>query len=216
MSDSTLLKPSEIAELAKILPSKVRHYTELELLRPAAFTEGGFKLYDKTETLERLKQISALSDRGMSLDEIKAQLVRTPSQKKVLLVDDDQTVMDFYEIFFPEKFPGWEYKVANNGFVAGRIISTWVPDLVMLDLMMPGLSGFQVCKDIRSDAALSHVKILAVTGYYGSESQDKIMSIGANDYMTKPLDMNKLYEKICELLNLDPKSTGQVGSSSAL
>lgn len=205
MTDENLLKPSEIAEMASILPSKIRHYTELGLLRPAAFTEGGFKLYDKSETLERLKRISALSERGMTLDKIQEEMNRSAQQKRVLVVDDDSTMIDFYEIFFPEKFPNWEFQVSKDGFLAGRIISRWTPDIVILDLMMPGLSGFQVCKEIRTDPALANVKILAVTGYYGEDSKQKIMTIGANDYMTKPLDPEKLYAKICELLNLDKK-----------
>jgi len=214
MNNNELLKPSEIAELAKILPSKIRHYTELGLLRAAAFTEGGFKLYDKTDTMERLKKISAFSERGLTLDQIQAEMNRPASQKRVLVVDDDKTMVDFYDIFFPEKFESWEYKVATDGFVAGRILSRWTPDLVILDLMMPGVSGFQVCQEIRSDAALASVKILAVTGYYGSENKEKILGVGANDYMTKPIDPEKLFVKVHELLGLDIKPKQKQTSQS--
>lgn len=216
MNDSSLLKPSEIAELADIFPSKIRHYTELGLLRPAAFTDGGFKLYHKEETLERLKRISALSDRGLTLEQIKEEFDRSSRTKRILMVDDDKTVTDFYEFFFPEKFPTWEFKIINDGFMAGRTISRWIPDLVILDLMMPGISGFEVCKEIRSDPTLSNVKILAVTGYYGAENKERVIQCGANDYMPKPLDPDKLYSKICELLDLDPNSKELKQASSTL
>lgn len=210
MNDSKLLKPSEIAEIAKILPSKVRHYTELGLLRAAAFTDGGFKLYDKNETLERLKRISALSEKGMTLDEIKLEMNRPVTQRRILLVEDDRSVIDFYEIVFPNKFPGWEIRFAADGFAAGRILSQWVPDLVILDLMMPGMNGFDVCRDIRKDPTLADVKIIGVTGFYSQEFKDKILQAGANDFLTKPLELDKLYGKIGDLLGLDKSAAGDV------
>lgn len=210
MNDSKLLKPSEIAEIAKILPSKVRHYTELGLLRAAAFTDGGFKLYDKNETLERLKRITALSEKGMTLDEIKLEMNRPVTQRRILLVEDDRSVIDFYEIAFPNKFPGWEIRFAADGFAAGRVLSQWVPDLVILDLMMPGMNGFEVCRDIRRDPTLADVKIIGVTGFYSQEFKDKILQAGANDFLTKPLELDKLYDKIGTLLGLNKSAAGDM------
>jgi len=88
--------------------------------------------------------------------------------------------------------------VASDGFAAGIQVAEFKPGFIILDLLMPGMDGFEVCKRIKGNPETSHIKILAVTGYDTTENRDRIMAEGADAYMTKPFDLNTLLEVIHE------------------
>lgn len=203
MSEDELLKISEIAEKAKVLPSTIRHYTDIGLLRVAGSTNGGHRLYSSQEVLERLAKIQALTKRGLSLPEIKSELEGKYKVKKVLLVDDETEICELVSELLKMKFPDWQTKVAQDGFTAGRMLGEFLPHLVILDLMLPGVNGFEVCKQIRTDPALADIKILAITGYDSPDMRAKIMECGADDYLAKPMDNKTLVEKIKKLLGAE-------------
>jgi CheY-like chemotaxis protein len=196
-----LLKISEVAEKANVLTSTIRHYTDLGLLRYAATTEGGHRLYDEAETLAQMARIKRLASRGLSLPDIKAELSKE-AKKRILVVDDEQEVGDLVIDTLSDRYP-FEISVARDGFTAGRVLSEFIPDLVILDLMLPGVNGFEVCKQIRSDPNLTGTKILAVTGYDTPENLKKIMDAGADRYLTKPMDTRDLAKSVKELLNIE-------------
>lgn len=202
MAEDELLKISEIAEVAKVLPSTIRHYTDIGLLRVAGYTDGGHRLYSRTETLERLSKIQAFSKRGLTLPEIKFEMEGKSKIKKVLVVDDEPEVGELVTELLRIKFPHWQVKVATDGFMAGRMLGEFYPDIVILDLMLPGVDGFQVCRQIRNDPALIGILVLAITGYDSPEMRARIMECGADDYLAKPMDNKELVEKIKKLLDV--------------
>lgn len=208
MTDDELLKISEVAEIAKVLASTIRHYTDLGLLKVAGYTDGGHRLYSRTETLEKLAKIQALSKRGLTLPDIKRELEGKTRIKKVLVVDDEEEVRDLVTELLKLKFPQWQVRTASDGFMAGRMLGEFFPDLVILDLMMPGIDGMQVCRQIRNDPSLVGVSVLAITGYDSQEMRAKIMENGADDYLAKPMDNKILIEKVRKLLSVE-----DVGSS---
>ncbi len=83
----------------------------------------------------------------------------------------------------------------------GGKVATFKPGLIILDLVMPQMSGFEVCRLIKEDPQTSHIKILAVTGYDTEENRDKIMKAGADDYMAKPLSKDALLGHVAGLMN---------------
>lgn len=200
--DSGLLKISEIAEKAKVLPSTIRHYTDLGLIQFATTTEGGHRLYHETETLAQLSRIKRLAARGASLPEIKSEL-GGKGKKRILVVDDEPEVSDFVSDALKDRQPDCEVRVARDGFTAGRVLSDYVPDLVVLDLMLPGVDGFEVCRQIRADQNLLGVKILAVTGYDTAQNVRRIMEAGADACMAKPLEHKEFLKTAGRLLNVE-------------
>ncbi|MBI4368917.1 MAG: response regulator, partial [Elusimicrobia bacterium] len=74
------------------------------------------------------------------------------------------------------------------------------PMIVVLDLRLPGVDGFEVCRMIRHDAHLSEVKILAISGYAEDAMKSKILKAGADDFMAKPFDNKELIERLAKLL----------------
>ncbi len=198
--EEKLLKISEIAERAKVLPSTIRHYTDIGLLKFAATTEGGHRLYDETETLSQMARIKLLSARGLSLPSIRVEL-GPEAKKRILVVDDEPEVGDLVKDTLSTRH-AFDIKIAMDGFTAGRMMLDYLPDLVVLDLMLPGVNGFDVCKQIRADEALRAGKILAVTGYDTPENIKKIMEAGADAYLTKPFDTKDLIRAVGKLLDV--------------
>ncbi|OGR86085.1 MAG: hypothetical protein A3A86_00785 [Elusimicrobia bacterium RIFCSPLOWO2_01_FULL_60_11] len=201
MDNEELLKISAVAEQAQVAGSTIRHYTDMGLIRVAGYTDGGQRLYSKTETLERLARIQAFSRRGLTLPEIKMAMEGKSRSKKILIVDDEQEVSELLVELLKSKFPDYQVRVAGDGFTAGRLIGEFFPDLIVLDLMLPGVDGFHVCRQIRQDPLLSGILVLAITGFDSSEMKKKIMDCGANDYLAKPMENSEFIARIKKLLN---------------
>jgi CheY-like chemotaxis protein len=199
-----LLKISEVAQEAGVLTSTVRYYTDIGLLTVKGETPGGHRLYEKETTLATIKKIQFLNQQGLTMDEIKNELSHAVSRKKILVIDDEPEVGQLVSDIVKEYFPDFEVRVVHDGFTAGRILNEFLPDLIMLDLMLPGVNGFDVCRHIRSSQFLSGTKILAMTGYDSAENRQKILACGANDYIAKPMNIKAIEEKIAILLNVNP------------
>jgi len=200
-SREDLLKISEMAQKADVLVSTIRYYTDIGLLKAATTTEGGHRLYEEGPTMDRLGRIKKMVSRGMTLPEIQSQIEQEMATKKILVVDDEPEIVDFIRDLLTDTIPH-QFETASDGFAAGRLVQVFSPDLVILDLLLPGVDGFQVCKAIREDPESSGVKILAVTGYDSPEIRSKILASGADDYLGKPLDYHQTLEKISRLLNV--------------
>ena len=198
---SELLRISEIAKKAGVLPSKIRYYTDMGLLKIADQTEGGHRLYDEQETLQKLNIIEFHSKKGFTIDKIKAELLKNITKKKILVIDDELEVTQLVEDVLKNKIDA-EVKVAFDGFTAGRLITEYIPDLIVLDIMLPGVNGFEICKQIRTLPFLKDIKILAMTGYDSPDIKQKIFDAGANDFLAKPMDIAVLVEKASKLLGL--------------
>ena len=122
--------------------------------------------------------------------------------KKILVIDDEPEISELVKDLIRDKFPN-EVRVVYDGFSAGRILNDFMPDLVVLDLLLPGINGFEVCKEIKRDPFLKDTKVLTVTGYDTEEHRKKIFEAGADDYLPKPMDIKIFYEKIAKLLGIE-------------
>lgn len=118
--------------------------------------------------------------------------------KKVLIADDEQNIVISLE--FLMKREGFEVAIANDGEEAVQRIRADQPDLVLLDVMMPKKSGFEVCQEIKADPALASVRILMLTAKGRDTEVAKGLALGADAYMTKPFSTKELVEKVRSLL----------------
>lgn len=118
--------------------------------------------------------------------------------KKVLIADDEANIVISLE--FLMKREGHAVSIARDGPAALNAIRRDRPDLVLLDVMMPGLSGFEVCQAVRADESLAAVKILMLSAKGRDTDVAKGQALGADAYMTKPFSTRELAEKVRELL----------------
>jgi len=122
-----------------------------------------------------------------------------PASKKILIVDDDSQIQKVLtNVLSAQKY---ETAVASDGFEAGVKVTEFKPGLIILDLFMPGMDGFEVCKRIKENPLSSQTKILAITGYDTEENKDRIMEAGADGYMAKPFLKDEILQQIEALLN---------------
>jgi len=121
-----------------------------------------------------------------------------PLRKKVLIVDDDAKVQKIIARLITQG--GYHFEIASDGFEAGVKVMEFKPGLVILDLIMPGMDGFEVCRRIKNNPSTAHIKILAVTGYDTPENRTRIMAAGADRYLAKPFDLKALLDHVDSLL----------------
>lgn len=122
------------------------------------------------------------------------------AKKRILIVDDEPDMVDALERFFKrEKI--YDLKTAYDGFEAGQKFSVFKPDLIILDLRMPGVNGYKLCANIRNDPANAKVKIIIISG--ASDEIEAIDKLGANAYLAKPFKTETLKEKVEALLGKD-------------
>ena len=117
---------------------------------------------------------------------------------KVLIADDEPNIVISLE--FLMKREGHQVLVARDGIQALDTIRREKPDLVLLDVMMPGRSGFEVCQAVRADESLAGVKILMLSAKGRDTDLAKGSALGADAYMTKPFATRELAERVRELL----------------
>lgn len=120
------------------------------------------------------------------------------SGEKVLVVDDEINIIEL--IKFNLENNGYKVITASNGDEALKLARLEGPQLILLDLMLPGLDGYDLCKEIRQDVNLCHTPIIMITAK--SEEIDKILGLelGADDYITKPFSVREMLARIKAIL----------------
>ena len=120
------------------------------------------------------------------------------SRKKILLVDDSSTIL-MMEKFILRNDP-YILVTASNGEEAVRKAATELPDLILLDVIMPRMSGFEACRLIRDNDALKHIPIIMVTTRGESANVETGWLVGCTDYVTKPINAVELLAKVRSFL----------------
>jgi len=121
--------------------------------------------------------------------------------QNILIVDDEPNIVISLE--FLMKREGFGVSVAVDGEEALRKIAEIRPDLVLLDIMMPKKSGFEVCQEIRANPAWASIKIVMLTAKGRDTEVEKGMALGADAYVTKPFSTRDLVAKVKSVLGLD-------------
>jgi two-component system alkaline phosphatase synthesis response regulator PhoP len=120
------------------------------------------------------------------------------SKGKILVVDDEIYIVHILD--FSLGMEGYDVVTALDGEQALEKIKSEKPDLIVLDIMMPKLDGYEVCKTIKSDPATKHVPVILLSAKGRNVDQKMGFDVGADDYITKPFSPRKLVERINQLL----------------
>lgn len=123
--------------------------------------------------------------------------------KKILIVDDEAHIRMLIEQTLEElEDEGVEFLTAENGEVALEVIREENPQLVFLDVMMPKLNGMEVCRRVKMEEGMKDIYIVLLTAKGQEADKQKGLDMGADVYMTKPFDPERLLEKAKEVLGL--------------
>jgi len=118
--------------------------------------------------------------------------------KKILVVDDEPDILKI--VTFRLEKTGYEVKTASNGREAFDLMQKEKPDLLLLDLRLPVMSGYEVCKQMKSDENLKDVPIILLTASSSASIEQKTKEFKADDYMIKPFDPEQLLAKVKNMI----------------
>lgn len=133
---------------------------------------------------------------------------------KVLIVDDEEDILDLLAYNLEKE--GYEVKRASNGEDALAIAKTFLPDLVMLDIMMPIMDGVETCRHLRANPQLKDTAIIFLTARTEEYSELAGFEVGADDYITKPIKPRILMSRIKAILRRNTPETPQTNKSNTL
>ncbi|MBN2581355.1 MAG: response regulator [Pirellulales bacterium] len=122
------------------------------------------------------------------------------SKSKILIADDNLPNVELLEAYLADL--DCEVAVATDGRQTLEKVTEFQPDLILLDIMMPKLSGFEVCKMLKKDPATKHIMILMVTALNESGDIERSLAAGCNDFYSKPIDKLGLITRVKNLLEL--------------
>lgn len=114
----------------------------------------------------------------------------------ILIVDDNVELAGYLSELLGNLDRPIDIELASDGFEAGRKVESFKPDIVLLDLMMPGLDGFEVCKRLKAEPSTLAIRIIAMTGFYSQENIDRIIQAGAEICLAKPFKSEVLLDAI--------------------
>ena len=117
---------------------------------------------------------------------------------RILIADDNPQGVELLEAYVDEL--GAEVRTAGDGEATLKLVNEWKPDVLLLDIMMPRMSGFEVCKRLRSNPATRNLGVLMVTALDQPVDIERAVEAGTDDFLTKPINKNELLRRVRALL----------------
>jgi len=118
--------------------------------------------------------------------------------EKILIVEDNEVNLDIFKEIFED---GFNIKMVTDGQQALDVIGEYMPKVVLLDVMMPNMDGYEVCKRIRSDESMKHIKVIMVSARAMESERKKGIEAGADEYITKPFNEDALLDTVRSYFN---------------
>jgi two-component system OmpR family response regulator len=132
----------------------------------------------------------------MPVDRAGAEIEALP---KILVVDDDAALLD--TLWEALTWDGrYKVELAQDGYEGLIKVGSFAPNLLVLDIRMPGLNGFQVCRRVKADPATRDTRILAMTGHGGQHTREQILEAGADGFLEKPIRLDTLQAEVARLV----------------
>jgi len=182
MREKAVFTTFEAAKLCHVSPLSIINWVNAGRL-PAFRTPGGHR------RIRREDLVRFMRENGIPIPE---DLRDGSGRTRVLVVDDEASIREVLAEHLSTRAHPYEAMTAADGFEAGRLVVTFRPDAVLLDLRMPGLDGFQVCRTIKADPETATTIVIAMTGYHTPETEARILECGAVRCVAKPVEPSTL------------------------
>ena len=190
MSAKTVFTTGEAAKICKVSQQTIIRCFDNGTLKGFRVPGSRFRRIPWRELYDFMR------DNGIPTDALES------GKRKVLIVDDDQDLVELLSDTF-QRDGRFEIKTANNGFDAGMLVKEFRPDLVVLDIMLPDINGKEVCQRIRGDSTMDKVKVICISGMVEQDKVNDLKAAGADDFMQKPFQVERLLDRCCELLDME-------------
>ncbi|MCA9581336.1 MAG: response regulator [Myxococcales bacterium] len=181
VAPSAYFTTSQAAQLCVVDPRTIARWTDAGLLRSHR-TAGGRRRIVRSDLLAFMK------DRGIPIPG----RVAPSGPLRIAVIDDEPHFAKAVRLALTRIAPGAECRVAHDGFAAGTLLGDYRPDLILLDIAMPGMSGIEVCRYVRSEPRLAGTYIVVASGHLTDEVQAQARAAGADRCIAKPLGRSEL------------------------
>lgn len=178
----------KISQMCGVNPTTVQNWVKEKKLR-AFQTPGGHRRIQHEDLIAFLKKF------GMP---IPAEFVKNPPL--VMIVDDEADILDMIEDLLRSGDTDVEVAKAQSGVEALLMIGERKPELLVLDLMMPGMNGYEVCRKLKSNSGTQNIRIVAISGDHSAAVRERILETGADLFFTKPIDVVEFRVQCFKLL----------------
>jgi excisionase family DNA binding protein len=190
MAVKTVFTTGEAAKICKVSQQTIIRCFDSGQLK-------GFRVPgSRFRRIPRDQLFNFMRDNGIPTDSLES------GKRKVLVVDDDRDLVELI-VDVLERDGRFETRTVNNGFDAGMMVKEYRPDLIVLDVMLPDINGKEVCQRVRNDSSLDEVKIICISGMVEEDKVSELKAAGANDFLQKPFDTERLIERLCALLDIE-------------
>src|SRR5438874_11070935 len=185
----TVFTTGEAAEICKVSQQTIIRCFDSGRLK-------GFRVPgSRFRRIQREALIAFMKDNGIPPDALDS------GKRKILVVDDDPEIVELF-VDVLERDGRFEVKTAATGYDAGMLTQEFSPDLIILDYMLPDINGNVVCQTIRKNPAFEHTKIIIVSGVMNQDEINDLLKAGADEFIKKPFNIEKVIERIGSLLNV--------------
>jgi excisionase family DNA binding protein len=186
-----ILTVSQASKYCKVSSKTIINWIDAGYIK-AYKTVGGHRRIKKEDLDQFLK------DKGMPLPEGP----KVEERKKILVVDDDKIIVETIVQSLEEDEFGYEMISASDGFEAGLQVNHFKPDLLILDIMMPDINGYEVCQKIKTNPDSKNTKIIVLSAYLDDDAFKQMKEFGADACFSKPLPLEQLKFEVAKLLGL--------------
>lgn len=184
----------EVANICGVVNQTAINWIKNGYLKAFTTPGGQYRVY--AEDL-----VEFLHSRGMRMpDELQRILESQLNVDTILIVDDDKDLNDLVHQYLSRKYPDYEIHQAFDGFEAGRMLAEAKPGVVVLDINLPGVDGHKLARNIKKGSGVTKPIIVAVSGLDDPAVREAILNEGADAFIAKPLELDKLYDKIEQLV----------------
>lgn len=183
----------ELFELARQARLPVEGIVPISLIKPDEATNF------LSAADELFLGASSVNSRPESQEEMELKVsrllkVRQAQKQRVVVVDDDMVLLNFVETVLTAH--GFNVRTVNNPLETGLMLDQFKPDLLLLDAMMPGMTGYEVCRMVREEEQWANLPIVFLTGKSSPEARSAAFQAGANDFLSKPVLVDELLSRI--------------------
>ena len=186
LKTKTIYTTHDISRLLQVNPRSVINWIEQNLL-PSYRPPGGHRRVRRDDLLAFLRK-----------HQIPTPASLVEGKFRILIVEDEEEVVTLLKTYL-QRQGGYEVAAASNGINALIDVGRIKPDLLILDVMIPGVDGIEVCRRIKDDSA-NKTAIIVISG--NAESEKKVLQAGADVFMPKPVDLEKLHAEAQRLLRV--------------
>jgi excisionase family DNA binding protein len=184
----TVFTTGEAAEICKLSQQTIIRCFDSGQLKGFRVPGSRFRRIPRDSLLRFMK------DNGIPMDGFEDDKIR------VLVVDDDPDIIELF-VDVLEGDGRFDVATAQTGYDAGVLTQQFNPDVVVLDYMLPDINGNIVCRTIRENPNLSHIKILIISGMVNPAEVDKLMAAGADEFIKKPFNIEQVVDRMVQLVN---------------